>query len=132
MITEWNRPFFSAAQSGRLVLQRCDDCHKLVYYPRPACPGCLGDQLSWEEIDRGGTLYSFSVVWRPQHASFEPHVPIVMAAVELDAGVMMIANLVHSDPDEVLIGDRVEVMFSAYDGGPVLPRFRAAPKEPRG
>lgn len=123
-LTDWNRPYFDGAAAGTLVLQRCSRCGKLIYYPRMACPSCLSTDVTWETIDGQGSIYSYSIVWRPQHPSFEPHVPIIMVAVQLNIGLLMIANLVHCDPERVEIGKPVEVCFSALDGGPTLPRFR--------
>jgi uncharacterized OB-fold protein len=100
-----------------------------VYYPRIACPGCLSTALSWESISGQGSIYSYSVVWRPKNAAFDPHLPIVMVAVELDGGPLLITDLVECDPDSIEIGMPVEACFSALDGGPVLPRFRPAGRE---
>jgi uncharacterized OB-fold protein len=123
-LTEWNHPYFKAAEAGRLVLQRCNKCRKLNYYPRIACANCLSTELKWEEVEGRGTVYSFSIVWRPQHPSFEPYLPIIMVAVELTCGILMIASLVDSEAAAVEIGMPVEVCFGALGDGPVLPRFR--------
>jgi uncharacterized OB-fold protein len=125
-LTDWNRPYFEAAADGQFALQHCDSCGKTNYYPRVACSGCLSTQLTWKPITAAGTVYSFSVVWRPKNAAFDPHLPIVMVAVQLDDGPLVITNLVDCDHEDVEIGMRVEGCFSALDGGPVLPRFRPA------
>lgn len=123
---DWNRPFFEGAQDGKLVLQHCESCGKVIYYPRIACPGCLSDQLTWKEVAGAGEIYSYSVVWRPKHPVFDPLVPIVLVAVRLDAGPMMITTLEDCEHDQVEIGGRVEAVFRAVAGGPTLPRFRPA------
>jgi uncharacterized OB-fold protein len=123
-LTDWNRPYFDAAAAGRLVLQLCGQCRKTIYYPRIACPSCLSSELTWEPTSGLGSIYSYTVVWRPGNPAFNPYIPIVIVAVQLDDGPLMIANLEHCDSDAVEIGMAVEVCFSAIEGGPVLPRFR--------
>jgi uncharacterized OB-fold protein len=122
--TEWNREYFDSAAADGLVLQHCEQCGKTFYYPRIACPGCLSTELVWQRATGFGTLYSFSVVWRPKHPAFDPLVPILLAAVELDEGPLIITTLESCEPDDAEIGMRVEACFGAVAGGPVLPRFR--------
>jgi uncharacterized OB-fold protein len=71
-----------------------------------------------------GSVYSYSVVWRPKNPSFDPYVPIVIAAIQLDKGPLVVASLQDCEPDAVEIGMEMEVCFSAIEGGPTLPRFR--------
>jgi uncharacterized OB-fold protein len=124
-LNDWNRPFFEAAAAGELQLQHCDDCGKVIYYPRFACPGCLSDKLTYKKVDGNGTIYSFSVVWRPKHPSFDPLVPIVLVTVQLDGdGPLVIATLDDCDHESVEIDMPVEMTFRAIENGTVLPRFR--------
>ena len=34
------QPFFDAARSGRLLIQRCEKCGKHQFYPRKVCIHC--------------------------------------------------------------------------------------------
>lgn len=120
---EWNRPFFEGGLHGRLVLQRCEPCRRLIYYPRIACPYCLSADLRWEQLSGTGTIYSYSVVWRPQHPAFEHEVPIILAVVDLTEGVQMVSTIVGSDPSVIGIGHEVRVVFDTVAEGIALPKF---------
>jgi uncharacterized OB-fold protein len=111
-IYDWNRPFFEGGLDGKLLLQRCQNCGQLVYYPRIACPECLSMDLDWEAMSGRGTVYSYSFVWRPQHPAFLPQVPITLATITLEEGVQMVSNVVF---------DRIAKRIA-------LPKFEPAPE----
>lgn len=122
-IHDWNRPFFENAARGTLTLQRCLSCNELIYYPRIVCPRCMSPDYEWEELSGGGTVYSFAIVWRPQHPAFLPRIPITLAIVELAEGPQMVTNLVDCSPDDVHIGMEVGVVFETIADGIALPKF---------
>ena len=123
---DWNRPYFQAALAGRLMLQKCRACGELIYYPRPACPECLAMEYDWTELSGRGTVYSFAVVWRPQHPAFLDRVPITLATVQLDEGPQMVSNVVNCPPERVAIGLRVRVVFERVSEEVALPKFEPA------
>lgn len=81
---EPTRGFFAAAARGELAVPRCRGCGVRVWYPRPACPGCGGDDLAWESVSGRGTLFSWAVVRRPLWRPFADRVPYATALVALD------------------------------------------------
>src|SRR5207302_5366614 len=87
-----SRPFWEAARKHELKLQRCGACRKFVYYPRPRCPHCFSDQLSWETVSGLGTLYSYTIVHRASNRAFADG-PYVLAIVELAEGPRMTTNI---------------------------------------
>jgi uncharacterized OB-fold protein len=124
---EWNRPYFQAALAGKLVLQRCRACAALIYYPRPACPECLAMEFDWTELSGRGHVYSFAVVWRPQHPAFLDKVPITLATIELAEGPQMVSNVVNCPPERVEIGMPVRVVFERVSDEIALPKFEPVP-----
>ena len=40
----------AALDAGRFLIQRCDGCHRHVYFPRPVCPHCGTDQLQLRRL----------------------------------------------------------------------------------
>lgn len=120
---EWNRPFFAAGTEGKLKLQRCLRCKSLIYYPRLVCPSCLSPDYEWETLCGRGTVFSFAIVWRPNHPVFADQVPITLAIVELSEGPQMVTTLVDCPPDRVEIGMDVTVVFDVIADGIALPRF---------
>lgn len=117
-------PFWKAAARGVLSMQRCGTCKKLVFYPRPICPNCGSQRLEWETLSGVGTVYSFSVVYRPAHPGMAQEVPYVVALVEIEDGVRLMTNLVECDPDKIEVGMEVEAVFEKLSDEISLPLFR--------
>lgn len=120
---EWNRPFFAGGTDGKLRLQRCARCRQLIYYPRAVCPFCLSPEYQWETLSGRGTVYSFAIVWRPNHPAFADQIPIILAVVELSEGPQMVTTLVGCPADRVEIGMDVSVVFDTIAEGIALPKF---------
>lgn len=125
-LTSWNRPFFAAGFDGVLKLQFCGGCRRHVYYPRPTCPRCGARDLEWVATSGTGTLYSYTVVWKPEHTYFVDQVPIVMGTVALREGPMMFARVVDASEDELVIGRELTVDFDVLTEEIALPVFRIA------
>jgi uncharacterized OB-fold protein len=114
--------FWDGLKEHRLLVQRCGGCGRLRHPPRPMCPHC--NALEWEAIEASGraTVHSFVMPHHPQFPWFEDG--YIVALVDLDEGVRLVTNLVDVTPEGVTIGMPVEVVFTAFDGGLVLPLFR--------
>lgn len=125
--TPETRPFWDAARRHELQLQRCRACATFVFYPRAACPRCLGGDLEWQRVSGRGTLHTFTVVHRGQKG-FPLGSPYVLAVVELAEGPRLMTNLVGVEPDpaRIHIGMPVEVAFEDVTPEVALPRFRPA------
>lgn len=125
---EPTRPFWDALAEHRIVIPRCDRCGTWVWYPRPRCPGCLSDRLTWTPVTGSGTIHTFTVTRQPIHPAFADETPQVQAIVELDEGVRMTTTLVGVDPDgldpQAVIGRAVEPVFDDGPDGITLLRFR--------
>jgi len=117
------RAFWEATARGVLVLQRCRDCHTTIWYPRFLCPSCHGTELENVEVSGRGTVYSFTLTTRGI-LEYKDCGPYVLAFVELAEGPKMLTNIVEADPEQLAIGDDVEVVFHDTGAGSALPRFR--------
>lgn len=104
-------PFYKAAAENRFLTRKCTACGRLHWYPRAICPFCWG-ATEWQEIERTGRIYSYSVMRRVNP-------PFAIAYVTLDAGPTMLTNLVDCDFDSLRIGQRVTLVWNATDGAPV-------------
>jgi uncharacterized protein len=120
------KPFWDATAQGRLVLPRCAECETIIWYPRPFCPACGSLKIAWVEATGRGTVYSFTVNRRGQAdlPAYRDAGVYVLAYVELEEGPRVMTNIVDCSPDEVKIGQRVEVVFHDTGQGSALPRFR--------
>lgn len=124
-ITPLAEPFWEAARRQELVAQHCPTCDRFVWYPREACPGCLGSDLPWRALAGTGTIYTFNVMRKPGNPMMTDEVPYVVALVDLDEGLRMTTNLVGAEPEDVRCGQPVEVDWSVeLSDGRRLPVFR--------
>jgi len=124
--TPVSQPYWDALRDERVMLQRCDRCATWVYYPRARCPRCLSDQLTWTDVDGGGSVYTFAVAVQPTAPPFADEVPQLLAIVELAEGVRVSTTLVGVDPAAIAIGMPVTPVFDHGDDGITLLRFRPA------
>jgi hypothetical protein len=126
--TPETRPFWEGTRRHELWLPRCRPCGAFFFYPRTACPRCLGADLEWRQASGQGTLHTFTVVHRGLR-NFPLDAPYVIAIVELREGPRLMTNLVGvvPDPATVRIGMPVEVVFEDVTAEVTLPRFRPAP-----
>src|SRR5204862_6903355 len=93
------RPFWEAAEDGRLLIGKCRSCGKPHYYPRAICPRCGSDATEMVQASGRGAVYSYSVMRRVP-------APYALAYVTLDQGVTMRTNLVDWNLDAIRIGHR--------------------------
>jgi uncharacterized OB-fold protein len=119
------KPYWDAAKEHRLVIQRCQDCQQVIFYPRSVCPHCMSDRIAWIQASGKGTIYSFTVVHRAP-AQFVDGAPYVVALIDLAEGVRMMSNVVGCTPSAVRIGAAVEVEFDDVTPEISLPKFHLA------
>ena len=120
------QPWWDAAAEGRLLVVRCGSCGEAHFYPRPFCPRCGGEDVSWEEASGAATLYTWSVVHRNDLPPFRDKVPYVAAVVDLAEGPRMMTTVVGADPSDLQVGMALEVAFEELGEGYVIPVFRPA------
>jgi len=118
--TPVSQPFWDGCALGELRYQRCRQCGRALFNPTSVCRWCGSDSLAWELSQGRGSVYSWSVVWRPQSTAF--HVPYAAMIVDLDEGYQMLSGLIGCEHDEVEVGMRVAVEFHAA-GEMTLPYF---------
>ena len=121
------KPFFDAANEGRLVVQNCTACERLNFPPRTACDLCgAGDHLEWKEMSGRGKIYNYGVVYDCPVASLKEDIPFNLAAIMLDEdpGILMYSHLPGVPADEVPVGAAVEVIFEATANGQKVPEWR--------
>jgi uncharacterized OB-fold protein len=113
--------FWEGARAGKLLLQRCRACGEVRHPPVPMCPECGSLEWQPQEAAGRGTVFSWIVSRHPNKPDDEPR---IVAVVELDEGIGMVTNLQNVDPSAVENEMAVEVCFTEFDGGVVLPQFR--------
>jgi len=121
---DYTSTWWEAAAEGRLLLVRCHGCGHVHYYPRPFCPSCGSEDVSWVGASGEATLYTWSVVHRNDLPPFNERVPYVAAVVELAEGPRMTTNIVGCDPRSLEAGMALQVDFRDTGEGFCLPVFR--------
>ena len=111
-------PFWEAARERRLLVQRCRDCGRHQFYPRPFCLACGGTALEWVPSKGLATVHALTTVRIAVIPELQP--PYVVALVELDEGPRMTTNIVGG---ACRIGDRVRVAWRERSDLPPLPVF---------
>jgi uncharacterized OB-fold protein len=75
--------------------------------------------LTWETSSGRGILYSWTVVWRPQHPAFQtPYAPAIMA---MDEGWWLVTAVIGCPPESLEADMPLEVEFHPAGGGIWLP-----------
>jgi uncharacterized OB-fold protein len=115
-------PYWDACARGELVFLRCDSCRTIALRPTTVCGRCLGRTLTWVPSSGRGRLYSWTVVWRPQHPSFT--VPYAPAVVALEEGWFAMSAVVGCEPDDLRADLPLAVEFHPAGDEITLPYFR--------
>jgi acetyl-CoA acetyltransferase/uncharacterized OB-fold protein len=111
--TEW---FWRSGADGKLRIQGCSDCGRLVHPPVPICPYCRSRASAPVEVSGRATVVGVTVNVQPFLPSFDLEPPYVIAnvAIEEDADVRLTTNIVGCDPADVHIDQAVEVAFEEH------------------
>ena len=119
--------YWAAADRGELAVLRCDACRRLHHPPEVGCPHCGATDLHPEVMSGRGVVFASTAVRQAFDRAFLDAVPyvLVLVALEEDAGVRILADLVDVAPEPVAIGTSVEAVFERHDGWS-LPQFRVA------
>jgi uncharacterized protein len=117
--------FWDGTKAGELRLQRCGECSKVYFPPRPFCPACASREVSVFPASGKGVLYSY-VIHHRKVPGFTP--PYAIAVVQLDEGPRMMTNIVEcaQTPEALQLDMKVEVAFEKMDDEITLPLFRPA------
>lgn len=108
--------FWGRVAAHALALQRCLACRAFRFYPRALCPECLSDRAEWVPVSGRGTVYSFTVCYRPASEAFAAATPYIVALVDLAEGVRLLTNLVGCAPAEARVGMPVALGYDDADG----------------
>jgi uncharacterized OB-fold protein len=127
-VNDLTRPFWDGASARRLMIQRCTqpDCRRAVFYPRVCCPHCHGSGLEWIQASGQGSIVSHTTVRRTHHDGFNAEAPYVFAAVALEEGPIVYAQIPGAPLEESLTGRAVRVDYADHGPGRLMPVFRIA------
>jgi uncharacterized OB-fold protein/acyl dehydratase len=116
--------FWEGTRHAELRIQQCGDCGELRHPPGPMCMRCGSPSQKYIVASGKGEVFSYVVHHHPPVPG--KRLPLVIALVELDEGVRVLAEMPGVSPDQVRIGMPVEIDFLRIDDELVLPAWRAA------
>ena len=96
-------------QRYRLEGTVCKNCGAKFFPPRDVCTDCKAMDMRAHEFDGHGELYSFTTIYQAP-MGFESQVPYSVGMVKLDEGPMVEAQLADTNPADLKIGQRVEMV----------------------
>jgi acetyl-CoA acetyltransferase/uncharacterized OB-fold protein len=124
-LTPQNEFFWTAGGDGVLRIQECRDCEALIHPPQPVCRYCRGRNLGAREVSGKATLSAFTVNHRFGFPDLPPPYVVAQVAVVEDPRVRLTTNIVDCDPEDLELGQLVEVTFDKIDDV-WLPLFKPA------
>ena len=122
--TQWSKPFWEGCRKHEFLVQKCQDCHKYIFYPKMFCPDCLSSNLEWVKSSGKGKVYSYMVVYSYQPTEFEENLPYVVAIIELEEGIRLMSNVIGCSPETVKCDMKVGVVFDDVTEEVTLPKFK--------
>lgn len=124
--TQETEPFWNGLRNEQVLLQRCDDCGKWIFYPRSNCSSCLSTELTWHQVSGEGTLHTFTVTHQATAPHFVDEVPQLIAMIDLNEGVRLTSTLVADEIDSLKVGAKVVPVFDHINDDVTLLRYRLA------
>lgn len=94
------------------VGSRCEACDRVHLPPRRVCAGCGAvDQTTDAPLAaEQATVATFTI----DRLAYSPSPPVIDVVVDYDAGGRFCCQLTDSSPEEIAIGDRVEMTFRRF------------------
>jgi uncharacterized OB-fold protein/acyl dehydratase len=116
--------FWEGTRQRELRIQQCGDCGALRHPPGPMCVRCGSPNPKYVVAAGTGEVFSYVVHHHPPVPGKQ--LPLVIALVELDEGVRVLAEMPGIGAGQVSIGMPVQVDFLRIDDELVLPAWRPA------
>jgi uncharacterized OB-fold protein len=119
-----SQPYWEGCRRHQLLYQRCAECSFIGLSAFTVCARCHATTAVWDASAGQGSLYSWTVVWRPPDPTFQ--VPYAPAVVRLDEGFWMLSAVIGCEPEALHEDLRLAVEFHPASADIILPYFRPA------
>jgi len=123
LITAENEFFWSSGADGTLRLQECRACESLIHPPAPVCRYCRSRDMRVRIVSGKATLAGFTTNHRFSLPGLPAPYVVAQVAIAEDPRVRLTTNIVECDPDQLELGQQVEVVFEQVEDV-WLPLFR--------
>jgi uncharacterized OB-fold protein len=125
-LTSTNAPLIEGWRRGELMLQHCNACHAVIFFPRHMCPTCWSVDIEWKRSSGRGKIVSYSHVYSHVTPPFSAEAPTILAEIVLDDGGAMLARVISNEPASIASNMRVELLPMPEAARYPLPTFRPA------
>lgn len=124
-LTAENEFFWTSGADGQLRIQECRSCEALIHPPAPICRYCRSHDLGVRTVSGKASLSAFTVNHRFGFPDLPPPYVIAQVAIAEDPRVRLTTNIIECDPEDLKLGQTVEVVFQEI-ADVWLPVFRPA------
>lgn len=94
-----------------LIGSRCETCNAHYMPSRSICPKCRRKgRLVDHKFSGRGKIYSYTII-RVAPSGYEYYVPYALAIIDLEEGARITGQLVDIAPEDVRVGQEVELAF---------------------
>jgi acetyl-CoA acetyltransferase/uncharacterized OB-fold protein len=128
-VTGENEFFWTSGADGMLRIQECQGCTSLIHPPQPICRYCGSHDLKARPVSGQAVLSAFTVNQRFSIPGLPAPYVVAQVAIREDPRVRLTTNIIDADPEDLELGQLVEVVFEQNDDV-YLPLFRpVTPKQ---
>jgi uncharacterized protein len=120
---EATEEFFDGTAAGEFRLRRCRPHGHLSRPQAHQCSECGSTDLGWTPASGRARLVSWVVVPARSRAGDPPSPPQVPAIGELEEGPWWWSQLVGADPDSLVEGWPLRIVYERAEGGEAVPLF---------
>ena len=128
-VTPQTEFYWASGADGKLRVQRCQDCDRLIHPPKPVCPRCRGHRIEIREVSGYATLIGFTENHRFPFPGLPMPYVVGQVVLEEDPAVRLTTTVVGADAGDLVLGMRMRAEFQQADDV-WLPVFRPAPGQP--
>lgn len=107
--------FLTSLKESKIETTKCNKCGTIQWPPRSVCAKCLSLDLSWTALPTTGKIVAFSKSYVGLIEGEEP--PILVAALELDNGLRLLARISNARFEDLKVGARVKLAKTALVNG---------------
>jgi uncharacterized protein len=117
-VNEANRPFFEGLKNREFLVPKCEACGDYNWVPYPACRSCLSEEQTWTRVSGDATVYTYSVIHRGPGAfnADVPYVAVLGELTEQPRPMLVLGNLVGTDPDDIRVGMPIQIAYQDIPG----------------
>ena len=127
-VTDETEFFWTSGADGTLRLQECTSCNALIHPPQPVCRYCRSREMGVRAVSGHATLSSFTINHRFSLPGLPAPYVVAQVAIVEDPRVRLTTNIVDCDPEQLEIGQLMEVAFEHIEDV-WLPLFRPAAEQ---